>query len=177
MAIISADKINISGTLVRNTGGADKIVDGKEVEGGYFVCETLPSTGSYWTTGQLCYCTGDSQFYQYNGSTWEPANLGGGSSDLNIENGSGLGSVQSLGDYGTTGTSANTAVYVDENGKEVFNFNHGSNTNGVAAYKEATGDDQQLHHCFMVLQVIIHKQLVVKLLPKEGVQELKVQLQ
>ena len=42
MAINNDEKINISGTYVRNLDGA-KIVDGKEVEGGYFVCEALPS--------------------------------------------------------------------------------------------------------------------------------------
>lgn len=80
MAIIDADKINISGTLVRNRGGIDKIVDGKEVEGGYFVCETLPTWG---TTGQLCYCTGTeanpiNKFYQYNGtsSSWVVKDFG-----------------------------------------------------------------------------------------------------
>lgn len=69
------DKINISGTYVRNLPyeqGA-KIVDGKEVEGGYFVCESLPSWG---TIGQLCYCTGSAdspinKFYKYDGSSWK----------------------------------------------------------------------------------------------------------
>ena len=72
------DKINISGTYVRNLPyeqGA-KIVDGKEVEGGYFVCDSLPSWG---TTGQLCYCTGTdadpiNKFYQYNGTSWVEVN-------------------------------------------------------------------------------------------------------
>ena len=71
MAINNDEKINISGTYVRNLDGA-KIVDGKEVEGGYFVCESLPNWG---TIGQLCYCTGTEEvpvnkFYQYNGTAW-----------------------------------------------------------------------------------------------------------
>ena len=77
MAINNDEKINISGTYVRNLDGA-KIVDGKEVEGGYFVCDSLPSWG---TVGQLCYCTGTAskpvnKFYQYNGNSWEEAKLG-----------------------------------------------------------------------------------------------------
>lgn len=71
--------IEIFGTLVRNDNNTnrDKIVQGSQVEGGYFVCSTLPTSGT-WANGQLCYCTGDSQFYQYDGSTWVVANLGGG---------------------------------------------------------------------------------------------------
>jgi hypothetical protein len=72
MSIQNNEKINISGTYVRNLEGA-KIVDGREVEGGYFVCETLPNWG---TAGQLCYCTGDSKFYQYTGTTWEEKKFG-----------------------------------------------------------------------------------------------------
>lgn len=76
MAIIDNEKINISGTYVRNLDGA-KIVDGKEVEGGYFVCESLPTWG---TTGQLCYCTGTAskpvnKFYSYNGSAWVESSI------------------------------------------------------------------------------------------------------
>ena len=63
--------IEIFGTLVRNDGGTnrDKIVQGTQVEGGYFVCNTLPTQGT-WATGQLCYCESDSKFYQYNGTSW-----------------------------------------------------------------------------------------------------------
>lgn len=68
--------IKIYGTLVRDVE-ADKIVKGKQVEGGYFVCDTLPTTGD-WELGQLCYCRGDGKFHQYIGSTWIEANLGGG---------------------------------------------------------------------------------------------------
>jgi hypothetical protein len=76
--------IEIFGTLIRNDNNTnrDKIVQGSQVEGGYFVCSTLPTSGT-WTTGQLCYCTGDSKFHQYDGTAWAVANLGGsGAVDL-----------------------------------------------------------------------------------------------
>ena len=71
--------IEIFGTLIRNDNNTnrDKIVQGSQVEGGYFVCSTLPASGT-WTTGQLCYCTGDSKFYQYNRTAWVEAKMGGG---------------------------------------------------------------------------------------------------
>jgi hypothetical protein len=63
--------IEIFGTLVRNDNNTnrDKIVQATQVEGGYFVCASIPTAGT-WKTGQLCYCTGDSKFYQYNGTSW-----------------------------------------------------------------------------------------------------------
>ena len=73
--------IKIYGTLVRDDStNVDKIVQGSQVEGGFFVCKELPSSGS-WIEGQLCYCTGTitspiNEFYQYNGLTWEEAKLG-----------------------------------------------------------------------------------------------------
>lgn len=65
--------INIYGTLVRPVE-SDKIVNGSQVEGGYFVCSALPSWGA---KGQLCYCTNDSKFYQHNGTSWVDARLDG----------------------------------------------------------------------------------------------------
>ena len=65
--------INIYGTLVRPVE-SDKIVNGSQVEGGYFVCSALPSWGA---KGQLCYCTDDSKFYQHNGTNWVDARLDG----------------------------------------------------------------------------------------------------
>ena len=63
--------IEIFGTLVRNDNNTnkDKIVQGNQVDGGYFVCETLPAEG-IWKEGQLCYCTADSNFYQYKQNKW-----------------------------------------------------------------------------------------------------------
>ena len=68
--------IEIFGTLVRNDNNTnrDKIVNGSQVEGGYFVCEALPTNGT-WTEGQLCYCQADNKFYIYNGTTWEESKL------------------------------------------------------------------------------------------------------
>jgi hypothetical protein len=51
--------------------GTSYIVHTDQVEGGYFVCATKPTSGT-WQTGQLCYCTGDNKFYQYNGTSWMP---------------------------------------------------------------------------------------------------------
>lgn len=69
--------IEIFGTLVRNDDNTnrDKIVQGYQVEGGYFVCESLPTTGT-WATGQLCYCQADNKFYQYNGTNWVEKEFG-----------------------------------------------------------------------------------------------------
>ena len=68
--------IEIFGTLVRNDNNTnrDKIVKGSQVEGGYFVCDTPPSTGT-WLTGQLCYCSSVGKFYKYNGSQWVVHNM------------------------------------------------------------------------------------------------------
>lgn len=68
--------IKIYGTLIRDTE-SDKIVQGSQVEGGYFVCKTLPSWGDM---GQLCYCSTDNKFYQYRTVTEE---IGGVSTTVN----------------------------------------------------------------------------------------------
>lgn len=78
--------IKAYGTLYRdNDTNTEKIVKGSQVEGGYFVCEALPTSGA-WQTGQLCYVnTGTGTgFYQYDGDSrsWEKANLGGGAGAL-----------------------------------------------------------------------------------------------
>lgn len=52
------------------------VVKGTAVEGGYFVIDTKENIPDYaCITGTLCYFTGKSKFYQYNGSDWEEANL------------------------------------------------------------------------------------------------------
>lgn len=69
--------IEIFGTLVRNDNNTnrDKIVQAAQVEGGYFVCESLPSTGT-WATGQLCYVAGTvNKFYKYSGTAWVETSL------------------------------------------------------------------------------------------------------
>jgi len=67
--------IKLYGTLVRDRA-QDKVVNGSQVKGGFFTCASVPSWAG--ETGQLCYCTNDSKFYQYNGSSWAVAQLGGG---------------------------------------------------------------------------------------------------
>ena len=98
--------IEIFGTLVRNDDGTnrDKIVQGSQVEGGYFVCSAKPTSGT-WQTGQLCYCTGDSKFYQYNGSSWAEKTFGTNS----VATTSALGLVKST----TTGTTASRDYAVE----------------------------------------------------------------
>lgn len=55
------------------------LCEGKDIKGGYFVVSAIANAPAAITqTGSLCFCTGDSKFYQYNGNTWQPANLGGG---------------------------------------------------------------------------------------------------
>jgi hypothetical protein len=72
--------------------GADNIVvDSKYVKGSYFVCDTYANLTKLNTgdnsgnqaivKGSLCYCTGnaneEAKFYQYDGTTWNEAKLGG----------------------------------------------------------------------------------------------------
>ena len=73
-----------------------RLIDARYIKGGYFVIkkfsdlsaeredfnlftpssdiETIDGT---IVKGSLCYCQEDNTFYQYNGTSWEPANLGG----------------------------------------------------------------------------------------------------
>lgn len=69
---------------------------------------------------------------------------GGGQCDcdeLNIQNGDGEGSIQTIGDTGTAGSSADTSIYEDANGDLVFNFNSDFNTNAATEYKRVYGED------------------------------------
>ena len=67
--------------------GADNIVvEGKYVKGGYVVVANITerdalkgNSGENIIKGSLCYCQEDSKFYQYDGSNWAEANLGGNS--------------------------------------------------------------------------------------------------
>ena len=68
--------IKLYGTLIRDDDtNTQKIVNANQVAGGYFVCASVPTSGT-WQAGQLCYCTGDSKFYQYDGSSWKEKELG-----------------------------------------------------------------------------------------------------
>ena len=54
------------------------LCEGTDIRGGYFVIdktENIPSTIA--KTGSLCYCTDDSKFCQFDGTTWVEAKLGG----------------------------------------------------------------------------------------------------
>lgn len=63
--------IKLYGTLIRDDDtNTQKIVNASQVAGGYFVCPSKPTSG-VWANGQLCYCTEDKKFYQYNGTDWE----------------------------------------------------------------------------------------------------------
>lgn len=76
---------NAGSEVVNNNGGI--VVKGTAVEGGYFVTESIEITSigeagkipKYaCVEGALCYCTGDSKFYQCDGTNWVPAMLSGG---------------------------------------------------------------------------------------------------
>lgn len=68
--------IKLYGTLIRDDDtNTQKIVKAAQVEGGYFVCSAKPTSGT-WQTGQLCYSTGDSKFYQFNGTNWVEKEFG-----------------------------------------------------------------------------------------------------
>ena len=65
---------NAAAKVVNLAGGI--VAEGFDVAGGYFVIDALANIPSYANqTGQLCFCTGDSKFYQYNGSSWEEVKL------------------------------------------------------------------------------------------------------
>lgn len=50
------------------------LLDAKNVKGGYIVVNSTTERDSLpaatIVNGSLCYCTADSKFYKYNGSTW-----------------------------------------------------------------------------------------------------------
>ena len=84
-----ADNIIRSGLNLMNTafnGNGGTVISGEAVKGGYFVTPSIEITTTgesgkipayACVVGTLCYCTGDSKFYQYNGSAWVEAKLGG----------------------------------------------------------------------------------------------------
>lgn len=67
--------LNLMNTAYNGAGGI--VISGDAVKGGYFVTDTrdnIPSWSS--VAGTLCYCTGDSKFYQYDGSSWKEKEFG-----------------------------------------------------------------------------------------------------
>lgn len=90
--------LNLMNTAYNGAGGT--VLSGDAVKGGYFVTDTIANIPSWSNVqGTLCYCTGDSKFYQYNGSSWAEKEFGTNS----IASTSALGLVKST----TTGTTAN----------------------------------------------------------------------
>lgn len=69
--------VNTHFTLTNADGGY--LCEGKDIKGGYFVIDKITNIPSRIAEkGSLCYCINESKFYQFNGTTWTPANLGGG---------------------------------------------------------------------------------------------------
>jgi hypothetical protein len=69
--------LNLMNTAFNGNGGT--VISGEAVKGGYFVTPSVEITSEgeegkipdyACVTGTLCYCTGDSKFYQYNGTNW-----------------------------------------------------------------------------------------------------------
>lgn len=61
---IISSGLNLMNTAYNGAGGI--VISGDAVKGGYFVTDTLANIPSWSNiTGALCYCTGDSKFYQY----------------------------------------------------------------------------------------------------------------
>ena len=79
--------LNLMNTAYNGAGGI--VLSGDAVKGGYFVTDTIANIPSWSNVeGTLCYCTGDSKFYQYDGNAWKEAAFSG-------SNGSGISTVNS----------------------------------------------------------------------------------
>lgn len=67
--------LNLMNTAYNGAGGI--VISGDAVKGGYFVTDALENIPSWSSVaGTLCYCTGDSKFYQYDGSSWQEKKFG-----------------------------------------------------------------------------------------------------
>jgi hypothetical protein len=63
--------------------GSKHLTDAEYIKGGYFVVDTYQALAGYTAAtktvdgtivnGSLCFCTADSKFYQFNGTTWVAA--------------------------------------------------------------------------------------------------------
>lgn len=77
------------------------LCEGTDVKGAYFVIDAIGNAPAAITqTGSLCYCTGDSKFYQYNGSSWVVASFSDMSAYLPKSGGI------------ITGTAGDTPLYI-----------------------------------------------------------------
>ena len=68
---------------IKPAGADSVVVDCKYVKGGFVVVSNIEerdalkgSNGENIVNGSLCYCTADSKFYQYNGSSWQEKEFG-----------------------------------------------------------------------------------------------------
>jgi hypothetical protein len=63
-----ANIVNTGSVIINTTDGV--VAEGKDIIGGYFVTDKIENIPDYTkTAGQLCYCTEESKFYMFNGST------------------------------------------------------------------------------------------------------------
>lgn len=138
--------IKLYGTLIRDDStNEQKIVRAPQVEGGYFVCSTLPSWGEL---GQLCYCTNDLKFYQYSGDNkWEVASFSDMSNYLTCSGGNMSGHIYLTGAVENSstsnksqivfGTEANNHVAISSNAKAlIINPNTSETVNQIVLYLE-----------------------------------------
>ena len=97
---------NAAAKVVNLAGGI--VAEGFDVAGGYFVIDALANIPLYANqTGQLCFCTGDSKFYQYNGSSWEE-------SKLNREAPTKTSELTNDSDFATNGAVADAIAAIPE---------------------------------------------------------------
>lgn len=67
--------LNTGNTIFNSNGGI--LISGDAVKGGYFVTDAVENIPSWANTeGTLCYCTSNSKFYQYNGTSWTEKDFG-----------------------------------------------------------------------------------------------------
>lgn len=81
------------------------LCEGKDIKGSYFVVSAIANASAAITqTGSLCFCTGDSKFYQYNGSSWVVASFSDMSAYLPKAGGNVSGHIY------LTGSNANSSI-------------------------------------------------------------------
>ena len=102
---IISSGLNLMNTAYNGAGGI--VISGDAVKGGYFVTDTIANIPS-WSkiTGTLCFCTADSKFYQYNGSSWAVSNFVG--KDGATGPTGPTGATGATGPTGPTGKTGNT---------------------------------------------------------------------
>lgn len=87
------------------------LCEGKDIKGGYFVVSAIANAPAAITqTGSLCYCTGDSKFYQYNGSSWVVASFSDMSAYLPKSGGNVSGHIYLTGSNATSSVSNTSQI-------------------------------------------------------------------